>query len=268
MPGSEELGIPALSWLLAVGLLCLGSAPAVADESSGTSPSPWSHTLGLYSQYISRGVTYTSGHPAVQASVQYSAPSGWYGGFWMSNVNDAFIHDATLETDPYGGYATIWRRVALDVGFWRWTFLNASLPQSRQKYDTIELYASATWRWCNFRYWHEVTDYFGLDQQSAASDYGLAANGGSRGSHYLEGNFTFDVGPGLSLGLHAGRQVVHHYHFLDFSDYRVGLDQDFGQGWAAGIAYSQTTADPHAYAQLDGLDTARGKLLVSLRRTF
>ena len=224
--------------------------------------------MGAYSQYISRGVTYTAERPALQGSAQYSAPSGWYGGLWGSNVSNLFLHDATFETDPYGGYIGNLGDVAYDLGFWRWTFIGASLPVSRQKFDTIELYAAATWHWLNVKYWQEVTDYFGVNQLSAAPDYGVTPNGSSRGSHYLEGNLSFDLGQGNVLGLHAARQVVHHYGALNFNDYRIGIDHDLGKGWTLSVAYSDTSANPHAYVDSDGLNAARGKLMGSLHLSF
>ncbi|MDE3011737.1 MAG: TorF family putative porin, partial [Pseudomonadota bacterium] len=176
--------------------------------------------------------------------------------------------DATLETDPYGGYAATVGDIAYDVGFWRWTFIGASLPASRQKYDTVELYAGATWRWLNLKYWQEVSDYFGVNDLSAVPDYGVPACGSSRGSHYLEGNFSVELGHGIGLALHAGRQEVRHYSALAFSDYRVGLDGDLGQGWTLSIGYSETTANPRAYVDSQGLDAARGKFVAAIHTSF
>ncbi len=254
----------ALALAAALPLAALAEEPAPATAA----PGPWAWTVGLYSQYISRGVSYTSERPAVQGSLQYNFSSGAYAGLWVSNVSDRFLHDATLETDPYGGYAGNWGELAYDLGFWRWTFLGASLPVSRQKYDTVELYAGATWRWLNLKYWQEATDYFGVNSLTAAPDFGLAPNGSSRGSHYLEGNLSVDLGQGNVLGLHAARQVARHYGALDFNDYRISLDHDLGQGWTFSLAYSDTSADPRAYVDADGLNAARGKLLASIHAAF
>lgn len=229
--------------------------------------SPWSGSAGLYSQYVSRGVSYTSERPAVQLNGQYTAASGAYFGLWESNVSSDFLHDATLETDPYGGIAGSLGDFAYDFGFWRWTFLGASLPTSHQKYDTIELYAGGSWKALSLKYWQEVTDYFGLNSLSAA-DWGVPANGSSRGSHYLEGSLSTDLGHGLALSLHYGRQVVHHYDALSFGDWRLQFDQDLGAGWGASLAWSDTNADPRAYPDAKGLNTARGKLYGSIHRSF
>lgn len=259
----------AWSALLLVAVPCSASAEEAAAGGAEAAPAgPWSFTAGLYSQYISRGVSYSAEKPVVQGSAQYTTPGGWYLGLWGSNVSRDFIHDGTLETDPYGGYTFTAADIAWDLGFWRWTFVGASLPQSHQKYDTIELYAGATWRWLNLKYWQEVTDYFGLNQLSAASDWGAQPAGSSRGSHYLEGNVNLDLGHGNQLLLHAGRQEVRNYGAFAFSDWRIGVDHDLGSGWTFSLGYSDTTANPHAYVDSDGLNAARGKLMAALHAAF
>ena len=51
-------------------------------------------SVGLFSQYVSRGVSYTHEGPAVQGGRQYSHRLGWYLGFWFSNVSDYFGSNA------------------------------------------------------------------------------------------------------------------------------------------------------------------------------
>jgi uncharacterized protein (TIGR02001 family) len=70
--------------------LCLatvvGAGPLCrADES-------WSGTIAATTDYVFRGVSQTSGGAALQGSLNYRSPSGWFAGAWVSNV------------DPYPGY--------------------------------------------------------------------------------------------------------------------------------------------------------------------
>jgi len=71
---------PMLPALVVAGAL---SCPA------GTQAETWQTSLAVTSDYILRGVSQTNGDPAVQASVTYWHPTGWYGGTWASNVDTA-----------------------------------------------------------------------------------------------------------------------------------------------------------------------------------
>jgi uncharacterized protein (TIGR02001 family) len=266
------------------GLACaglLGLPPAAVGAEGGTAlpdtamvpappaaASPWSWNIGLYSQYVSRGLSYTHERPAVQGGGQYSDPSGWYLGLWITNVSDAFISRGTVETDPYGGYAGSAGDFSYDIGFWRWTFIGASLPVSRNKYDTIELYVGVGWKSVHVKCWRELTDYFGLNNGSARADAGLAPSGGSGGSIYLEANWDLALPREFAATLHAGRQSVHGYPQLSFSEYRFNLDKDLGRGWMTGVSYNHTDANPLLYMDLQGLSSARPKWVGYLKKTF
>lgn len=240
------------------------AAPAVHAEPAD----PWSYNLGLFSQYASRGISYTHERPALQGTVLYTDPTGWYLGLWVTNVSKDFIHDGSVEDDPFGGYAGTHGDWSYDVGFWRWTFPGARLPVSGQKYDTVELYAQLGWKNFSLRYWREVTDYFGLNSGSAAVDLGVAPNGSSRGSVYWDGNATFNLSETVTLGLHLGRQSVHRYGALSFSEWRVSLGKDLGKGWVADIAFSDTNADPRLYLDAGGMNSSRAKLFGDIKRNF
>src|SRR5215210_5001131 len=62
-----------------------GNAPATAPA-----PTP-EHTLtgniGVFSQYIFRGLTQTDKDPALQGGFDYSHRSGFYVGTWASNIS-------------------------------------------------------------------------------------------------------------------------------------------------------------------------------------
>lgn len=247
-------------------------APAIAHDAGPPAAAVASarHTahLGLFSQYAIRGITYSREKPAIQGGFEYGHPSGWYAGFWASNVSGVAINNASLETDPYGGYAGSIGDLGYDVGFWHWTFIGGKFNVSRVKYDTLELYAGVTYKFLNVKYWHELSDYFGYNSSSARLDLGVAPNGSSKGSHYLEGNLNFDLPGGLLLGFHAGRQTIENYEQFDFTDYKIGIDKDFGKGYLASVAYSDTNANAMLYTDIQGLNTGRSKWLWSIKRTF
>jgi uncharacterized protein (TIGR02001 family) len=59
--------------------------------------------MTLASDYISRGMTQTSHEPALQGSLEWSHPLGFFLGVWGSNVHFA-DSTASLELDGYAGY--------------------------------------------------------------------------------------------------------------------------------------------------------------------
>lgn len=84
----------------------LGASPASAEGAL-------SGTLTLASDYMFRGVSQTSGNPAIQGSLDYTNGI-FYAGVWGSNVD--FGADETLETDVYLGVRPTFGPVSLDFG--------------------------------------------------------------------------------------------------------------------------------------------------------
>ena len=76
------------------------------------------YNIGLYSQYIFRGLTQTDRSPALQGGVDLTHSSGFYLGAWASNISwlrdynntnlgAAYSKEGRLEIDIYGGYRNI-----------------------------------------------------------------------------------------------------------------------------------------------------------------
>jgi uncharacterized protein (TIGR02001 family) len=80
------------------------SAPAFAGVSGN---------VGVFSDYIFRGITQTNGGASVQGGMDYSTDVGLYAGTWISNLNGG---SASYETDIYGGYAGEYAGFGYDVG--------------------------------------------------------------------------------------------------------------------------------------------------------
>src|SRR5476651_498722 len=106
------------------------TAPAAAPAAPA-SPHTLTGNVGLFSQYIFRGLTQTNEKPALQGGFDYAHSSGFYAGTWASNITwftdqnantlarpvslaapgsigapyTANQHNsASLEWDFYGGY--------------------------------------------------------------------------------------------------------------------------------------------------------------------
>jgi uncharacterized protein (TIGR02001 family) len=256
-----------LTALLAVAALPLQTQ--AEDAPPGAAPGlTISANVGLFSQYIFRGVSYSRERPAIQGGIDLVHPSGFYAGAWSTSLSGVAISNASSEIDFYGGYATAIGPLSLDAGLLYFHFPGGKYNLSGERYETLEAYAGATWSALNVKYSHAVSDFFGVNSASVSQDLGLSPAGRSRGSGYLEANLNLDIGGGYQLGLHAGRQSVRHYGQLSYTDYRIGVTKDLAQGVSAGLAYTDTNAKPALYTDIHGLDTSRGKWLVWLKKTL
>src|SRR4029453_8356894 len=92
----------ALGMLFAQSALAQTPAPAPPPEQTITA------NVGLFSEYLFRGISQTAGKPAVQGGFDYAHSSGFYLGTWGSNVSllEGFGADSrsSLGWDLYGGY--------------------------------------------------------------------------------------------------------------------------------------------------------------------
>ena len=84
-------------------LLAQTDAPDARSTGSGDSlelPGRFSSTVAFTNDYAFRGVSQSDEDVAIQASLDWSHPSGFYAGFWSSNV-DFFEPSAQIELDVH-----------------------------------------------------------------------------------------------------------------------------------------------------------------------
>ena len=100
------------------------------------------------SDYVQRGVSQTNGEPALQGSVAYWHPTGWYAGAWASNVETARRYytprGARTELNLFLGLgmhvADDW---VVDAKVVRYLYPNDPAPVN---YDYNELSVGLAWR--------------------------------------------------------------------------------------------------------------------------
>lgn len=123
-----------------------------------------SSTVNLASDYTFNGVSQTGNDPAMQASLDYAADSGFYAGTWASNVDFGAGEDTNIEWDVYAGqYFQLNERVGLDAGIAYYTYQGDSASDT---YNYPEAYAkfgyNSSMGDTEFNFWYSW-DYFGLD---------------------------------------------------------------------------------------------------------
>lgn len=248
------------------------AAPAavMAEETAAaeTSPHTFTYNIGLYSQYIFRGLTQTAHEPALQGGVDYSHSSGFYLGTWGSNVswvNDGnYKQDSSLEWDLYGGYRNTLgdSGIAYDVGILQY-FYPGKKVSGVQNPDTTEVYGALSWKWFTFKDSYVVSDgAFGVDD--------------GRGSNYADLSMVYPFGEtGYSLLAHVGYQyfdgkasgaTVDNDKAYTYTDWKLGLNKAWDNGVNVGGYY--TGSDTDDAWKLDGKNLGKDTFTVYVQKTF
>ena len=238
-------------------LLAVSALPSLA-QTTAAAPEPeftFTGNLGIFSDYRFRGISQTFDAPAIQGGIDYSHASGFYVGTWASNVSGNIYTDGSIEMDVYGGFKFPLGPVTLDVGALQYLYPGAET--GGVKYDTLEAYLGAGWKWFTLKYSVTLDDYFGLTD--------------SDGSGYLDLSASFELMPKLTLVAHVGSQEVKNYSNLDYVDYKLGVTYDLG-GWLLGLAYIDTDADEATFSLTNNAgetkDLAEGTVVFSVSKSF
>jgi uncharacterized protein (TIGR02001 family) len=203
--------------------LVTSSLLALAGAAQAGVTSTWTAT----SDYDLRGITQTAGDPALQASVDYAADSGWYLGAWASNIKFGVPRAAPLdnphvETDFYGGFTK-----TLDSG---WVYVlgaqYSAYPQETD-FNYLEAYAGLG---------YVTKDGFSIKSRlSYSPDYGGRTTAGHTPAEYLAGDLTVPLPKSFSILAHAGYSFGNYWDKLkDIDAGAPYFDWNIGVGYTAG----------------------------------
>ncbi len=251
------------------------AAPEAAAPAAAAEPAPpytITYNVGLYSQYIFRGLTQTDTKPAIQGGVDFTHSSGLYIGTWASNISwlddGGNYESSSLEWDIYGGYRMNFGEsgVGLDIGL-----LNYVYPGSKTAFGktnagftdpyTLEAYAALSYKWAQAKISYGITDIFGAEN--------------SDGSYYAELNGNIPVGEtGITANLHVGYQ---HYSgdvlgssnddLYTYTDWKIGVTKSWSNGINLGAYYTDTDAKDAGYTFL-GKNIGDDTFTVFVQKTF
>jgi uncharacterized protein (TIGR02001 family) len=228
----------------ALALTILLAGTAVMAQTKAPEPDyTLSYNVGAVSDYRFRGISQTSFKPALQAGIDFTHKSGFYLGAWGSNVNwikdYVTATDGTLEIDLVGGYkGTISKDLTFDIGVITYQYPGNTAANVTVNANTTELYGALSYGIVTAKY-----------SQSSGN---FVANTNSSGSAYLEVAATFDLGNGLTLTPHVGRQTIPNVSVPfnnggDYNDYALTLAKDFGNGLSVSLAAVGTNATDGFY---------------------
>jgi uncharacterized protein (TIGR02001 family) len=292
---SKKLNRTLLSALCAAPLLLSSTFAMAEDAPAAAAAEPasdftLSYNLGLYSEYMFRGVMTADG-PALQGGVDLGHSSGLYAGTWWSNINpNYFGKDLTpgargnhLETDWYVGFAK-----SFENGFGMNFLANYYLyPEghkntaTNEKFDSLELSAAFTYKWFTYTYFYIPTDYYGA-KTSAGEDTDGADY------HELKAVYPLPFG-GLNLKTKVGYQKTGDLGIGcggatvicdgGQGDWALGINRDFAMpgggatslsGFNAGLEYTSTFSrknDPY-YVDTNGKNLNGPSLWFYVKRTW
>ena len=221
-----------------------------------------SYNVGLYSQYIFRGLTQTDRKPALQGGVDLTHSSGFYLGAWGSNIDwlkapygvnaasDAtyYTKGGNLEIDLYGGFKTELGKsgIGIDVGALQYWY-PGTLRGGWAKANTTELYGALSYGWLQAKLSGVVSN--------SAWGYGKSSDPrqeDARGTYYAELNATIPIGDLVGGGALKGVTGLIHVARQDFdgnlnepasyNDWKLGLQKSFESGVNIGAYYTDTNA--------------------------
>jgi uncharacterized protein (TIGR02001 family) len=247
--------------LITTAVLGALAAPSFVFAADAAPDLTVAYNIGLYSQYIFRGLTQTDRGPALQGGVDLTHSSGFYLGAWASNISwlrdsnransgdAAYSKDGHLELDVYGGYRyTFANGVGIDLGALQYIYPGAKTKGRQDGWAsayTTELYGALSYGWVQAKISSVVSDSAWTVGKYIPND-GLSKN--AQGTYYAELNATIPVSDliGAKDGLASGITGIAHIARQEFNagtandvysytDYKLGLQKSFSEGALNGV---------------------------------
>ena len=244
------------------------AAPAKAETPAYT----LAYNVGLYSQYIFRGLTQTREDPALQGGVDFTHSSGFYLGAWGSNISwleDAGSYDrSSLELDFYGGYRNTIGDVTYDIGALQYYYPGKQSKYARDTYgykraDTTELYGSLAYKWLTAKV-------------SVVASNGAWGYDNADGTYYADLTANYPIGEtGYTVIAHVGRQEFtgksagFKNDNYSYTDYKLGLSKTWSNNVTVGGYFTGTNVDTQLYKDgNDHLNIGKDYFTAFVQKTF
>ena len=283
--------------LITIAVLGALAAPSFvfAAEKETKSDFTTSGSVGLFSQYIFRGLTQTDRDPALQGNFDINHTSGLYLGMWGSNVSwlrDRYVSESetatfyksggNLELDIYGGYKSEIGKTGLGIDLGALQYYYPGQERGRgtaaaagyAKANTTEVYGALSYGWVQAKYSHVVSkDAWGWGKADAVSTVD------AKGTYYAELNATVPIGELIGSGPLKGLSGIAHYGKQEFDndtalgmpsyeDYKLGLSNAFDNGVVIGAFWTDTKGARDAAWTYNGRNIGKETGTVFLQKTF
>jgi hypothetical protein len=262
------------------------SAPAQAAE-----PAPeWTFptSISVVSDYIFRGQSQTWGKPAAQFSFEADHASGFYAGFFASNVSERWLPGATVENDYFAGYrGKIQDTVGYDLNLIYYTYPGGNWKHSAfegyndsNTLNTAEASIALSYNWMTVKAGTALTEFFGWSTNNSPKgggfngDYNAGVTGSTKGSSYFEMNPSYNINELWNVSGQLGHQIIRNADGLDITYYKLGVTRALPMGFSLGVFYSGSDT-PAAYRHFLSLtngtspsNVARHTVFANLTKAF
>ena len=283
--------------LITTAVLGALAAPAFvfAADAAPTPDLTVAYNVGLYSQYIFRGLTQTDRKPALQGGIDLTHSSGFYLGMWGSNIS--WLRDAwgpgageeatyykkggNLELDIYGGYRYNFGETGLGIDIGALQYWYPGTERGREngwaKANTTEVYGALNYKWAQAKISGVVSeDAWGWGKYDAVGT-APAYTKNARGTYYAEINLTPPIGEWVGGGALAGVTGIVHVARQEFSesdmnasytDYKLGLQKAFDGGVNLGAYWTGTSGAKDASWTYAGKNIGESTGTAYIQKTF
>jgi uncharacterized protein (TIGR02001 family) len=214
-------------------------------------------TLGVVSDYRTRGISQTLGDPAVQAGATLVHSSGLYIGAWTSNVDFGGPYKTRQELEYYAGY--YWQAteaISLDLGYLKYDYPKEGQFNMSEVYAVLDVYGVKL----GANYSNDTPNFFGEDQDTLYT--------------YL--SYKIELPAEIGLDLRVGRNDVKDPAFWSangesrdaYTEWEAKLTRDFvGVTW--GLSYIDTDLSKSECASWYGYgDLCTATVVASASKAF
>lgn len=214
-------------------------------------------SLGVFSDYRTRGISQTLGDPAAQASATLVHSSGLYMGAWTSNVDFGGEFKTRQELEYYAGY--YWQAteaISLDLGYIKYDYPKEGQFNLSEVYAILDVYGVKL----GANYSNDTPNVFGEDQDTLYT--------------YL--SYQFALPAELGLNVRVGRSDVKDPAYWTtngdsreaYYEWEARLSRDFvGVTW--GLSYIDTDLSNSECAGWYGYDDlCTATVVASASKTF
>ena len=267
---------------MAMPLASHAAEPAKEEKPSYTV----AYNVGLFSQYIFRGLTQTNNHAALQGGVDFTHDSGFYLGSWGSNISwlsdpypnsgDAspYKSGGSLELDFYGGFRTEIAKsgVGIDIGALQYYYPGKRDSSMIAKANTTELYGALSYSWLQAKISTVVSN-----SAWGVGKYDAEGSKKATGTYYAELNATLPVGDWIGGDVMKGTTIIAHVGRQDFAksvndpysytDYKLGAQKAFDSGLNVGAYWTKATTRDSLWTY-DGSNIGGSTGTVYIQKTF
>ncbi|MGH8446116.1 MAG: TorF family putative porin [Solimonas sp.] len=240
----------------------LGAALIGAAAFSGSAMAGVTGNVGAVSEYMFRGVSQGSG-AAIQGGIDYAHDSGFYVGLWGSNIDWGTGH---AETDVYGGYATKFGDIGLDVGaiyYYYAEYKEDAYGAAGLNPNTFEGYVKVSYGPVALQYYYSPK-YFG----------GKEADGDNLKNSYIALVGAFPITDSISLNVSVGDTLSSDEFYVtksdgslkkSYIDYNLGVSKTIDETLSASFSIIGTNLKVD-----NGTDvvTDKPKFVVGIKKTF